>query len=191
MFYQALQEHVRRRRLRSALQSTRIFGALDPAVHDLETELTWVTLRSGETLIRQGDPGDCLYVVISGRLRIVLERDGAEVRTVREVGRGESIGEMALITGEQRAATVYAIRDTEVVRLSQAGFDRLLAQHPHAMTRTFTRSIIESLTRASWPAKTRRQCLAHGRHCPREQRYSADRVYMPVGTGAGGAWPGT
>ena len=57
MFYQALQEHVRRGRLRSALQSTRIFGALDPAVlRDLETELTWVTLRSGETLIRQGDP---------------------------------------------------------------------------------------------------------------------------------------
>jgi lysophospholipid hydrolase len=147
-FYQTLQEQVRRRRLRSALQSTQVFGALDRAVlRALETELTWVTLRSGETLIRQGDPGDCLYVVISGRLRIVLERDGEEVRTVREVGRGESIGEMALITGEPRAATVYAIRDTEVARLSQAGFDRLLAQHPHAMTKTFTRSIIGSLNR--------------------------------------------
>lgn len=147
-FDQALQEQVRRRRLRSTLQSTQIFGALDPAVlRALEAELTWVPLRSGETLIRQGDPGDCLYVVISGRLRIVLERDGVEVRTVREVGRGESIGEMALITGEPRAATVYAIRDSEVVRLSQASFDRLLAQHPHAMTKTFTRSIIGSLNR--------------------------------------------
>lgn len=147
-FDQALQEQVRRRQLRATLQSTQIFGALDPAVlRALETELTWVTLRSGETLIRQGDPGDCLYVVISGRLRIVLERDGAEVRTVREVGRGESIGEMALITGEPRAATVYAIRDAEVVRLSQVGFDRLLAHHPHAMSKTFTRSIIGSLNR--------------------------------------------
>lgn len=145
---QAIQEQVRRRRVRSTLRSTQIFGALDPAVlRALEAELAWVTLRSGETLIRQGDPGDCLYVVISGRLRIVLERDGVEVRTVREVGRGESIGEMALITGEPRAATVYAIRDSEVVRLSQTGFDRLLAQHPHAMTHTFTRSIIGSLNR--------------------------------------------
>jgi lysophospholipid hydrolase len=147
-FDQALQEQVRRRRLRATLRSTQIFGALDPAVlRALEAELTWATLRSGETLIRQGDPGDCLYVVISGRLRIVLERDGAEVRTVREVGRGESIGEMALITGEPRAATVYAIRDAEVVRLSQASFDQLLAQYPHAMTKTFTRSIIGSLNR--------------------------------------------
>ena len=49
--------------------------------------------------------------MISGRLRIVLERDGAEVRTACEVGR-ESIGEMALITGEQRAprSTPFAIR---------------------------------------------------------------------------------
>jgi lysophospholipid hydrolase len=146
--YRALQEQSRRRRLRTALQSTRIFGALEPAMlRELEAELTWVTLRGGETLIRQGDPGDCLYVVISGRLRIVLEQEGQEVRTMREVGRGESIGEMALINREQRSATVYAIRDSEVARLSQAGFDRLLVQYPQAITHTFTRSILESLTR--------------------------------------------
>jgi lysophospholipid hydrolase len=146
--YRALQEQSRRRRLRTALQSTRIFGTLDPALmRELETELAWVTLRGGETLIRQGEPGDCLYVVISGRLRIVLEQEGQEVRTVREVGRGESIGEMALISGEQRSATVYAIRDSEVAQLSQTGFNRLLAQYPHAITNTFTRSILESLTR--------------------------------------------
>lgn len=137
---------IRQLQLRSALSSTKLFSALDDAVlHALEAELEWLTLPSGETLIRQGDPGDCLYVVISGRLRVVLEQDGREVRVFREVGRGESIGEMALLTGEKRTATIYAIRDTAVARLSQASFDRLLEQYPQAVTKTFTRAIIKSL----------------------------------------------
>jgi lysophospholipid hydrolase len=144
----AITEHLRRVQLRSILGATKLFGALDAAVlRDLEAELEWMTLISGETLIHQGDPGDCLYMVISGRLRVVLERDGQVLRVFREVGRGESIGEMALVTGEPRTATVYAIRDTEVVKLPQAGFDRLLATYPHAMTKTFTRSIIQNLNR--------------------------------------------
>src|SRR4051812_24164840 len=113
-------DDARQQQLRSALSSNTLFRTLDAAVlADLEAELEWVTLTSGETLIRQGDPGDCLYVVISGRLRVVLEQGGKEVRVFREVGRGESIGEMALLTGEKRTATVYATRDTEVARLSQ------------------------------------------------------------------------
>lgn len=117
--------------------------------------LEWVSLRSGETLIRQGDPGDCLYVVISGRLRVVLEQDGEEMRALRAIVRGESIGEMALITGEKRTATIYAVRDTEAARLSQAEFDRLLAKYPQAMTKTFTRTIIDSLGMVQNEAKAR------------------------------------
>lgn len=136
----------RKAQLRSALNSTAIFRSLDATVlADLEAELEWVTLTSGETLIRQGDPGDCLYVVVSGRLRVVLEEDGKEVRVFREVGRGESIGEMALVTGEKRTATIYATRDAEVARLSQESFDRLLERHPQAVTKSFTRAIIQSL----------------------------------------------
>ncbi len=143
-----MNQSMRQQQLLSALNSTKLFGALDETVlHALEAELEWVTLASGETLIRQGDPGDCLYVVISGRLRVVLEQEGREVRVFREVGRGESIGEMALLTGEKRTATIYAIRDTEVARLSQASFDRLLEQYPQAVTKTFTRAIIQSLNR--------------------------------------------
>ncbi len=141
-------DDARQQQLRSALSSTTLFGALDAAVlAELEAELEWMTLVSGETLIHQGDPGDCLYVVISGRLRVVLEQDGQEIRVFREVGRGESIGEMALLTGEKRTATIYATRDTEVVQLSQDSFDRLLERHPQAVTKSFTRAIIQSLNR--------------------------------------------
>lgn len=140
-------EHLRRRQLRATLKATRLLGALDEALlNDLEAELTWVSLVSGETLVRQDDPGDCMYIIISGRLRVVQQRADRTHHILRELGRGESIGEIALLTGERRTATVYAIRDTEVAQLSKASFEQLLGRHPHAMVRTFMRSLIEIIS---------------------------------------------
>lgn len=140
---QALTEHIRRRQLRTVLRTHSLFRQLDDALlRDLEAELTWLSLDSGETLLRQGDPGDCMYLIVSGRLRVVLQQPGQSERVLRELGRGESLGEIALLTGQQRTATVYAIRDSEVARLSKASFDRLLGKYPHALTQTFTQSII-------------------------------------------------
>jgi NTE family protein/lysophospholipid hydrolase len=112
-----------------------LFGPLDPAVlHGLQTELEWIHLLAGTPLFKQGDPGDSLYIVVSGRLRVVLTDPAGIERAMNEVGRGECVGEFALLTQESRSATVYAVRDSNVVRLSQILFDRLLQQHPHAMT---------------------------------------------------------
>lgn len=112
----------------------RLFGPLDPAaLKQLQAELEWRTLPAGEVLFRQGEAGDALYVVVDGRLRVVVEdRDGGE-RTVDEVGRGESVGEAALLTGEARSATVYAIRDTHLARLDAALFERVVERYPRAM----------------------------------------------------------
>lgn len=141
---QKLLDQIRRRQLRTALRTSHVFRLLDEALlRDLEAEVTWVSLVSGEKLVRQGEAGDSMYVVVSGRLRIVQQRAEGMEHTLREVGRGESIGEIALLTEEERTATAYAIRDSEVARLDKAGFDRLLTKYPHAMTRTFTRSLIE------------------------------------------------
>jgi len=140
-------EYLRRRQLRAALKATRLLSELDEALlSDLEAQLTWVSLVSGETLVRQGDPGDCMYVIISGRLRVVQQRTGETQHILRELGRGESMGEIALLTGERRTATIYAIRDTEVAKLSKTSFDHLLDQHPHTMVRTFMRSLIEIIS---------------------------------------------
>ena len=140
-------EYLRRRQLRATLKATRLLSDLDEALlNDLEAELTWVSLVSGETLVRQGDPGDCMYIIISGRLRVIQQRADQTQHILRELGRGESIGEIALLTGEHRTATVYAIRDTEVAKLSKANFEHLLGQHPHAMVRTFMRSLIEIIS---------------------------------------------
>src|SRR5438477_4368622 len=99
------------------------------AFTSLEPELSTVRLRSGETLFSEGEAGDALYVVVFGRLRALRgTEDGRQV--LGEIGRGESVGEMALLTGEPRSATVHAIRNTELVKLSKRGFERMAEQQP-------------------------------------------------------------
>jgi NTE family protein/lysophospholipid hydrolase len=111
-----------------------LFGPLDPAVlQGLQDELEWIRLFAGTPLFKQGDPGDSLYIVVSGRLRVAQANASGGERAINEIGRGECAGEFALLTQEPRSATIYAIRDSNVVRLSQALFDRLIRQHPQSM----------------------------------------------------------
>jgi CRP-like cAMP-binding protein/predicted acylesterase/phospholipase RssA len=141
-----LSRRLRRSQLGIALHRSRLFGALDrPVLHDVETDLELVTLRGGEMLFRQGDPGDALYLVINGRLRVVARQDTGEERVLAELGRGETVGEMAILGGENRSASVYAVRDTNLARLSRENFDRLSAKYPQAIAPMFIRKIIERL----------------------------------------------
>jgi predicted acylesterase/phospholipase RssA/CRP-like cAMP-binding protein len=112
-----------------ALRQSSVFGGLPAAALDaVVASLEPLFLEGGEVLFRQGDAGDAAYVVLSGRVRI--ERDtpsGREV--VREAGRGELIGEFALLTGAARTATVRASRHCELGRIRRERFDALLAEH--------------------------------------------------------------
>ncbi len=122
-----------------------VFGPLPADVlARLRGELEWVALPGGATLMTQGDPGDALFMVVSGRLRAYVADDDGRSRMVREMGRGQVIGEMSLFTGEPRSATVLAIRDSMLVRLDRAPFDALLARSPQA-TLTLVRQVIHRL----------------------------------------------
>ncbi|MGE5218053.1 MAG: patatin-like phospholipase family protein [Chloroflexota bacterium] len=113
------------------LSAAAVFGAADPAV--LETFLPgvdWCMLPGGATLFRAGDVADAMYVVLSGRLRIFTSRSDGTLQAIREIGRGESVGELALLTGKPRSASAQAIRDTELARFSRAAFENALKQHP-------------------------------------------------------------
>jgi CRP-like cAMP-binding protein len=109
----------RARLVRIAAHLRELFGELDTeAFESIERDLTWLQLPSGAELFRQGDPADGAYIVAVGRLRIVVSA-GADEKTIDEVGAGQWIGEMALLTRKERSATVYAVRDTELVWLPQ------------------------------------------------------------------------
>ena len=69
---------------------------------EMRASLEWVEVPGGHTLMTQGEPGDAMYLVLSGRLRAYVDDEDGTPRAVREMGRGQIIGEMSLITGEPR-----------------------------------------------------------------------------------------
>jgi predicted acylesterase/phospholipase RssA len=114
---------------RAVLGATGLFGGLDPGTLDaLADALDVVRIHGGERLFAQGAAGDAAYLVLSGRLR-VERADGDRTVVIREVGRGELVGELSLLTGAPRSAAVRAVRDTELGRLPRERFDRLLRAH--------------------------------------------------------------
>lgn len=86
-------------------------------------------LPAQEWLFHQGDAADRLFFVVSGRLRVVVER-GGEQRLVRLVGPGAAIGELAVLTGTRRSASVQAIRDSELLEIESERFLELVAHNP-------------------------------------------------------------
>ena len=118
------------------LGHTELLGELDEEiVGELLAQVEWVQIAGGATLFRQGDAADALYIVVSGRLVAVFEEDDGSERLVREIGRGENVGELAMLTDEPRSATVRAVRDSELARVDRACFEALIARQPSAMTR--------------------------------------------------------
>ncbi len=110
-------------------------------------EIDWFVLPGGSLVCRQGDAPDALYVVISGALGVFRETAGGPAIRIGDINAGETVGEMALITGGRRTATVRALRDSELVRLSHAGFEALLDRHPRIAV-PLARFVAERLGRA-------------------------------------------
>ena len=124
-----------------------LFGEIElPAFQEIEDQLVWKHLLSGEVLFRQGEPADSFYVVVSGRLRVVVKDGERDERIMGELGRGEFTGEFGLLTREPRSATVFAVRETEVVQFSQSMFDHLLTRHAPALLH-LTRLIVQRVAR--------------------------------------------
>ena len=124
--------------------NTLLGDAAPAALAFLQQHLQWVELTAGEVLMEQGEPGDSAYLCISGRLRVYVRSEDRAQRMVREMSRGEVIGEMSLYTGEPRSATVVALRNSVLVKLDKQRFDELLAMSPQVSI-TFTRQIIRRL----------------------------------------------
>lgn len=121
----------------------RLLGDVDPAaLQMLQSRLHWRRLADGEMLMRQGDPATSMYIVVNGRLQVVREEvadhglgeHGPLERVLDEVGAGVTIGEAALLNDDVRSATVYAIRDTDVVEMTREVFNDLVRDHPQVMT---------------------------------------------------------
>ena len=92
-------------------------------------QMRLLSLPKGAVLYRQGDPGDALYIVYSGRLRLTQSDEGQE-QTLAYLGRGEHLGEMSLLTGQTRPNEATADSTVELLVLYKKDFDPLLREIP-------------------------------------------------------------
>lgn len=122
-----------------------VFGDIETEVVDeFLPDLEWVGIAGGETLFKQGDPGDALYFVLSGRLAAYRSEAESSRKKLGEISRGEVVGEMAIYTDDTRSADVVALRDSLLVKLPQALYESIARKHPEVSIRV-TRSIIHRL----------------------------------------------
>ena len=89
-----------------------------------------IQLAANEVLFVAGDAGDSIYAVIEGSLKVaVISAEGSE-QLLAILGPGHVVGEMALLDGQPRSATVQAIKKTRVARIDKADFDRFADRNP-------------------------------------------------------------
>ncbi len=111
----------------------------DAQIEQLAQTATLQRYTLGEPLVRQGQAGDSLFVIKAGRVRVDKRTEAGEVITLARLGADEFFGEMSLLTGEPRSASVIAETETEVV----------IVDKPHlaqALASDF--SVLESLSKA-------------------------------------------
>lgn len=137
------------------------FGLAPASQAALAGRLDVVALPGGEWLFHQDDPGDALYLLVRGRLQAWQEREsGAALAAPRLIGTvvpGDSVGELALLTGAPRAAGVRASRDSQLLRITRAAFEELAGQHPALGLRLASRTaalVARSGAKAAGPARS-------------------------------------
>ena len=122
---------VRTREQERVLAGVDLLAPLTPEVRrELAASSPLATYGSGEAIVRQGEPGQSMFVVCSGAVRVVLEPARQEVARIE---RGGYFGEMSLLTGAPRSATVLAIGDVTVVEIGADLFRRLAVANPQAI----------------------------------------------------------
>ena len=132
----------------SVLQAVQ-FGLAVPldSAAEVAAELEPVTCRGGDWLFRQGDPADGLYLLVRGRLQVWIdtpESDNSTSRLVAEVSPGETVGEIGMLAGGTRSAGIRAMRDSLLLRMDTAAFDRLALRRPE-LTRQLAGAIATRL----------------------------------------------
>jgi CRP-like cAMP-binding protein len=97
--------------------------------------------EDGEVIIRQGEVGDCMYVIQKGKVVILVEGDGGEM-PLAERAEGEFIGEMAIFDRDVRSATVRASGQVRVLTVDKKNFLRRIHQDPSLAFR-----VVETMSR--------------------------------------------
>jgi len=129
----------------SAIEASLLFRNLtQSARQNLAAAFVSLEITAGQTLFREGDPGNTLYLILSGRMRLERKTSTQPVPAA-ELGKGDVFGELALLNAEPRSASAIAIRDSHLAQLDRDSFDRLVAVYPGELLGTLSRHLATRL----------------------------------------------
>ncbi len=133
---------------RSALKRCALFARMDDASLDVVcASLRVRRYRRNETIFHQGDPGDALYVVESGSVKVVLPSpEGEDAAIIATLDRGDFFGELALLDGADHSATAVAVEATQTLVLRREPFELLVEEEP-AVRRALIAGLVAELRR--------------------------------------------
>ena len=114
-----------------AIRSVPLFASLDDeSAADLRNLLSDKIVPQNTRLFRQGDKGDAMYLIESGRVRISIHDDDKQELTLAELAQGDFFGEMSIIDGRQRSADAHVIEDARLAVLSREAFLSFVRTNP-------------------------------------------------------------
>ncbi len=112
------------------LRNIPFFNELDDDVIEaISRRLQREHYHKGAIVFAEDEPGDCMYIIESGQVKVISEKSGRE-KIYNYLGPGNFFGEMALLLGEKRSATVRVVIDADLLVLRQQDLEELLQQHP-------------------------------------------------------------
>lgn len=148
MVVERMRQRLNGYQIRNAIDDNQFLKSLGVEVKsELESQFQWKELHAGDMLFREGDAGDALYLIVSGRIRLMQQHSGTDRdngstsispgKILTELGRGDMFGEMALLTNETRSTAAIAARDTRLAALNRSAFDRIVLHYPKEILSLF------------------------------------------------------
>ncbi|XOV89753.1 MAG: cyclic nucleotide-binding domain-containing protein [Pseudomonadota bacterium] len=136
---------------RGFLRHISLFDVLaDHEIEQLEASMTRQLMLKGQDVVKQGAPGSSLFVTREGLLQVIIQAQGDDEVTVAHLVPGAFFGEMSLLTGDPRGATVRAVVDSIVFEIRKQDFEPLLRARPElaaTLSRTLAERIASNLAR--------------------------------------------
>ncbi|MDB4766063.1 patatin-like phospholipase domain-containing protein [bacterium] len=114
-----------------AIQRSQIgIGLTDVQIELVSKSVEWAEYNSGDIIFHQGDPGDSMFLVAEGRVKITVAHTVEDEKFVDYLSVGEHFGEMAILTGRERAVTMMAVMDSRLLELHRPEFQTLIERIP-------------------------------------------------------------
>ena len=128
------------------LSQNRLFAGIAPAlITGIGADVDLLHYDTDDIIFEEGEPGDCLFLVVSGSVRISKMGRGGKQETLGLIAPGNFFGEMALIDGQPRSAQATAAEATVLGKIDSASFARILDNAPRDLHMNFLRSVVERL----------------------------------------------